>query len=321
MVGGTHTLNIAIGRRGNVRGLDRLICQRIGFVKPNSKQLCFTASVPRNDASVVTRKTVKSRLTAQSVVAGGVRPDAGLALAQGLSGELSSAHREAAEGISRIARGIAHSLNNVLAISRGNLMLLRGGEQSGDSLEMIDDALTSLMDAERLSTNLAELANVEPFVLSEVDAANVVALVVEGVRESLGPDAQVIVESEEGLPKVLADARFLELAVKAVARNGIESMGSSGRLEISCQWMPERVGTARSICIRVTDNGPGFAHREIVHAFEPGFSTKKNHSHIGIGLWFARQVALACGGNAVITSTPGKPGGVVEIRLVPADTL
>lgn len=265
---------------------------------------------------MATRKTLKSLASAQA--------SAGMSLsgeAQAAPGELSQAHREVAEGISGMARGIAHSLNNVLAISRGNLLLLRGGEQSSDSLEMIDDALTSLADAERLSDNLAGLANVEPFALASVDLAQIVSQVADGIRESLGPDCEVVVNAEENLPRALGDARFLELAVKALAKNGVEAMAGSGRLELACQLLPERVGVRRALCIRVSDSGPGFAHRELVHAFEPGFSSKKKHAHIGIGLWFVREVAQACGGHAVITSSPGKPGAVVEVRLLPANSL
>jgi len=116
---------------------------------------------------------------------------------------------------------------------------------------------------------------------------------------------------------VLADARFLELALKAVAMNGIEAMGGRGRLELACHVSPEGTGYAQMVCISVRDSGPGFGHRELARAFEPGFSTKKGHSHIGIGLWFAREVALACDGRAEITSGSGKTGGVVEFHLRP----
>lgn len=264
---------------------------------------------------MATRKNLKTLAVSGASAGNALRGES-----QAAPSVLSQAHREVAEGISRMARSIAHSLNNVLAISRGNLMLLRGCGQSSDSLEMIDDALTSLADAEHLSDNLAALANSEPFALASVDLAQIVSQVADGIRESLGPDVEVAVNIEENLPRALADARFLELAVKALAQNGLEAIAGGGRLEFACQLLPERVGAPRTLCIRVSDSGPGFGYRDLFHAFEPGFSSKKKHAGIGIGLWFVREVAQGCGGHAVITSAPGKPGAVVEVRLFPASS-
>ena len=56
-------------------------------------------------------------------------------------------------------RFIAHSLNNLLPISRGNLTLLRCVTKDRDSIEMIDDALPSLNDAKSLSSSLTSLGN------------------------------------------------------------------------------------------------------------------------------------------------------------------
>ena len=227
---------------------------------------------------------------------------------------LQMAYRSGLEGVARFNRVIAHSLNNVLAVSRGNLTLLRGVTQDPDSIEMIDDALTSLNDAESLSSSLASLGNGASFAPVNVEMPKFLLQLANSLRDMLSAGCKVTLDVDKAVLPVHTDPRFLELALKAAISNAVQAMGGKGVLRINCTNLVDASGRKLvRICIR--DTGPGFGPREHGRAFEAGFSSKKKHSHIGIGLWFARHVALATGGDATLGTGAGQQGGAINIDL------
>jgi signal transduction histidine kinase len=63
-------------------------------------------------------------------------------------------------------------------------------------------------------------------------------------------------------------------------------------------------GPSGGVELVIADNGPGVAEAERDRIFQPFFTTKAEGT--GVGLSFARQVALSHGGT--LTLAPGSPG-------------
>ena len=229
---------------------------------------------------------------------------------------LQMAYRSGLEGVARFNRLIAHSLNNVLAISRGNLTLLRCVTKDRDSIEMIDDALTSLNDAESLSSSLASLGNGASFAPVNVEMPKFLLQLTNSLGDLLGAACKVTLDVDKAVLPVHTDPRFLQLALKAVISNAVEAMGGKGVLRINCANLVDASGR-RLVRICIRDTGPGFGASQHARAFEAGFSSRKNSSNIGIGLWFARQVALATGGDASLGTDAGRQGAAINIDLPP----
>lgn len=229
------------------------------------------------------------------------------------------AQQENLENMARMARRISHALNNMLAVSRGNLALLRDTSRDDrEAQDMINDALASLNDAERLSANLAALANHEPFSLKILSLHSWLAEYVQTQQDRLGAHWHIRLDAPEELPMVQVDPRYLELALNALVKNACEALGSGTEGEIRLRVHLEQ-GARRLLHIMVIDSAGGMRLRGPLRPFEVGGSSRSRHSNIGIGLWYARQIMRACGGDATIAETGLGEGGFVQLTLPCAD--
>jgi signal transduction histidine kinase len=112
-------------------------------------------------------------------------------------------------------------------------------------------------------------------------------------------------------PKTLAlnaDPELLAQAVLNLLRNAIRATGDAAEPVIALTMAREPTGNFR---VEVSDNGPGIPQDRREDIFLPFYTTHKGGS--GVGLSFARQVALAHGGSICAIDAPE---GGASIRMV-----
>jgi signal transduction histidine kinase len=112
-------------------------------------------------------------------------------------------------------------------------------------------------------------------------------------------------------PKSLSisgDPELLAQAVLNLLRNSIRATADVTPAAIRLKIARESNGCCR---IEVRDNGPGIPEDRREDIFLPFYTTHKGGS--GVGLSFARQVALAHGGTISVADAPG---GGAAIRIV-----
>jgi signal transduction histidine kinase len=112
-------------------------------------------------------------------------------------------------------------------------------------------------------------------------------------------------------PKSLSisgDPELLAQAVLNLLRNSIRATADVTPAAITLRIARESNGCCR---IEVRDNGPGIPEDRREDIFLPFYTTHKGGS--GVGLSFARQVALAHGGTISVADAPG---GGAAIRIV-----
>ena len=105
-----------------------------------------------------------------------------------------------------------------------------------------------------------------------------------------------------------ADPELIAQAVLNLLRNAIRATADSESSVVVLSLAREIHGRVR---IEVRDNGPGIAADRREDIFLPFYTTHKGGS--GVGLSFARQVALAHGGSIVALDAPE---GGANIRIV-----
>jgi nitrogen fixation/metabolism regulation signal transduction histidine kinase len=105
-----------------------------------------------------------------------------------------------------------------------------------------------------------------------------------------------------------ADPELLAHAILNLLRNAIRAIGDAESPEVVLKIQREANGRCR---IDVEDNGPGIPEDRRDDIFLPFYTTHKGGS--GVGLSFARQVALAHGG---AISALESPTGGADIRIV-----
>lgn len=113
-------------------------------------------------------------------------------------------------------------------------------------------------------------------------------------------EVQTTLEVTPATLSLNADPELLAQALLNLLRNAVRATGEVDAPKIGLSITRQRGGRAR---IEVSDNGPGIPDDRRDDIFLPFYTTHKGGS--GVGLSFARQVALAHGGSISAADAPG----------------
>lgn len=197
--------------------------------------------------------------------------------------------------IGHVAAGVAHELNNPLAVILGYTKLLRAEPGAhADELRVIDDEARL---CQRIVRELLDLARPQQLEIEQVDLAELAREAIDrldGAGALEGRTARVVAAD----PVVVsADAGKLRQVIANVVVNAAEAVSPSGTITIDAH--AERDAAT----LTVTDDGPGIAPEIRDQLFEPFVTTKP--SGTGLGLAIAQAIVDAHGGKLSIGPAPG----------------
>lgn len=219
-------------------------------------------------------------------------------------------HRATVTGLAMLARGAGHSINNFLCVAKGNLLLLHEELENPEMRELADAALAGMLDAERLANGFSTLAFSEAFRARRLDPA----AFLQQVRNNASKWAGGLEIETRGTPQtasVFTDERYFEMALNALLLNAREATDGMAARRVRCSVTLESPG---SVAFTVADSGPGIPERIKAKVFDGGI-TSKARAHVGLGLWFVREFALASGGTVSLASDPDLGGASITIHL------
>lgn len=151
-----------------------------------------------------------------------------------------------------------------------------------------------------------------------------VAALMEPAFQAKG--VQLLVELDETVPLVWADAEKLHQVLVNLLANAIAATSEGGTVTIRAGSRPadpeeievgQRVGNATftmMVTIAVSDTGSGMPEEDLQKAFTPFFTTKAIGKGTGLGLFISRETVQAHGGTLTLDSQVGK-GTTVVISL------
>lgn len=201
--------------------------------------------------------------------------------------------------IGRLAAGVAHEINNPLAIINEKAGLIKDmahfkPELKKDPrlLETVDVILASVKRCSRITRQLLSFGRQTqtvpvPLTLKSVLDEVLVFLVKEAQLKNIFVDIDV----PDTLPQVIGNRGKLQQVLLNIVNNAFAAMPRDGRLSISAQKTDEPF-----VRLKISDSGCGISPENLKHIFEPFFSTKTNQGGTGLGLSITYGLVQELGG-------------------------
>ncbi len=205
--------------------------------------------------------------------------------------------------------GVAHELNNPLAIVMGRASLL---EEKTEGTPLAADALRIREAAERCGRivrtflNMARQRPVSRAPVQLNDLARAAAEMLGYTLRSHGIAIELVLI--DGLPEVMADGDQVGQVLLNLIVNAQQALGGSGagdlrrRIRLETGVEQRRDTREPRVWLRVADSGPGVPADVRAKIFEPFFTTKAEGIGTGLGLSVSRSMVREHGGDLVLES-------------------
>ncbi len=218
-------------------------------------------------------------------------------------------HTNRMASIGRLAAGVAHEINNPLAIinEKAGLikdLLLYGKDQASPErmAGLVDSILGSVERAGAITKRLLSFARHLEVHIEAVDVRKVVEEVLGFLtKEAEYRRIQVDVEAPAALPVLESDRGKLQQIFLNLVNNAFQAMDDGGHLRVSLA--PDGPD---AIAVSVADDGCGIPAADLKRIFEPFFSTKKKKGGTGLGLSITYGLVEELGGRLAVASELGK---------------
>ncbi|MDH4204660.1 MAG: response regulator [Desulfobacteraceae bacterium] len=208
-----------------------------------------------------------------------------------------------------LAAGVAHEINNPLAIineSAGWLKLILSKEEMAgiprkkDFEKALNKIEKGVERAKRITCQLLGFAKKDDSVFAEVDLVELVEEAIHLVkREAANKDIQIVSEIDPDTGTIWSDAYQFRQVLINLLTNAIYATAKGGRITI----ILEAVGD--NVKLTVRDNGQGIPKENMKKIFEPFFSTKPPSEGTGLGLFVTRGIVEKLCGTIEVESRLG----------------
>ena len=197
-------------------------------------------------------------------------------------------------GVTKLAGGIAHHFNNLLAIVIGYGTLLQMKMEPDNPLRMyVEQILSSSEMAADLTKKLLILSGKHKMSLRVTNLNETVRGVESHLPLFINNNIKLRVKlTDRDLP-VMIDASHFEEALVDLISNAVDAMPLGGTLTVTTERLTlgsdhaERKGNGRSkerALLTVSDTGFGMTRKVKERVFDPFFSTKEVGKGTGLGL-------------------------------------
>jgi two-component system, NtrC family, sensor kinase len=203
--------------------------------------------------------------------------------------------------IGELAAGVAHEINNPMAIIRGNTELLQlSVPEDASNREEVDTIFQQVKRVERIVSNLQKFARREQREMGPVRLNDLLHEIVAQIRHQVPLDGIKVVESYSRAVEVVeGDGDQLRQVFTNLVLNGVQAMPHGGVLTLRSAAVPE----ADLYEVRVSDTGVGIIMENMSQLFNPFFTTKR--SGTGLGLSVSYGIIREHGGSIDVESVPG----------------
>jgi two-component system NtrC family sensor kinase len=213
-------------------------------------------------------------------------------------------HSQKLSSIGRLAAGVAHEINNPLAIinEKAGLMkdLVSFKQDFPDQdrfLNLIAAIIRSVERCRGITHRMLGFARRMEVKIEELDVNSIIQETIGFlVNEARYRNVEIVHELDPALPRIQSDQGQLQQVFLNVLNNSLQAVPDGGKILVATQNRDEE-----TIAISVVDNGCGMSEETLKHIFEPFFTTKKK-SGTGLGLSITYGIVKRLGGDIDVMS-------------------
>ncbi|OQX62100.1 MAG: two-component sensor histidine kinase [Desulfococcus sp. 4484_242] len=211
--------------------------------------------------------------------------------------------------IGRLAAGVAHEVNNPLAIINEKAGLIKDlfvfkKEYAGDEklLGLVDAILASVKRAGTITKRLLSFSRHSEIRIQHIDLKELLQEVLGFFeKEAEYRSIDISIDVAPDTPVIESDRSKLQEIFLNLANNACLAMENGGHLNI--RIAPEGL---KNVKVTVSDDGCGIAKQDLDRVFEPFFSTRTRQGGTGLGLSLTANFVRELGGEITVESEPGK---------------
>jgi PAS domain S-box-containing protein len=228
------------------------------------------------------------------------------------------------ETLGRLAGGVAHDFNNMLAAIMCEAEQLRLQLDADDSMR---SGIQAIIDASRsashLTRQLLTVGRADASAPGELRVSALVRRVERMLYHLVGTEIELVTNLPDDAGCVIAEASQVEQIVLNLVVNARDAMPNGGRLTIATgnvtigpnYALEAGVVPGAYVVLSVTDDGVGMSADVRARIFEPFFTTKDRDGGSGLGLCTVRDLVERNGG--AISVQTERDRGTTFIVLLP----
>jgi PAS domain S-box-containing protein len=210
------------------------------------------------------------------------------------------------EAIGRLAAGIAHEINNPLAIINEKAGLIKDFlEFSGDFaqnkekfLSLINGIFESVGRCRTITHRLLGFSRRMEVAYDTIDLNDTVREVIEFIeKEVLYKNVRLEMHLEKDIPRIISDKVQLQQVFLNMLNNAVDAVDKGGTIEVTTD-----VKDRDTVVVLIKDNGHGIPEQILNHIFEPFYTTKEKDKGTGLGLSISYGIIKKLGGTILVRS-------------------
>ncbi|BEE02473.1 two-component sensor histidine kinase [Aeromonas dhakensis] len=218
--------------------------------------------------------------------------------------------------LGELCAGVAHEINNPLAVILGNveLMKLELGEAAAPVSEELALVLAQIERIRAITRSLLQYSRPGDYETAPV-WQHLTPIIEESltlVRSALRRQQVNLVADLRAQQPIEADRQQLLQVLINLLVNASHALGEQGQIRVESRDWLDDAGVLQGAEVRVIDNGSGIEAAIIDKIFDPFFTTRATGT--GLGLALSHRIISRWGGELLVDSTPGQ-GSCFTIRL------
>lgn len=214
--------------------------------------------------------------------------------------------------LGKLAAGIAHEVNNPLAVIKEKVgwltdLLAEEDVSKSENFQEFDEALKKIdyhVDrAKKVTHRLLGFARRMEPTQERVNINKVLEETLDFLRnEAHYRNIKIHADYAPHLPKTTSDSTQLQQVFLNILNNAIDAVAKNGVISVQTTHYPKE----KKVGICITDDGPGMPAEVLGKIFDPFFTTKEVGKGTGLGLAISYSIVEKLGGKIVVNSEVGK---------------